>query len=52
MDSLDGSEQGWEVNSRAECRNHPTVPTAPTATAQKSKIFLSIQAGESDQGPG
>jgi hypothetical protein len=28
MDSLDGSEQGWEVNSRAGCRSHPTVPTA------------------------
>ena len=40
MDSLDGSEQGWEVNSRVGGRSHPTVPTAPTATAQKSKIFF------------
>lgn len=33
MDSLDGSERGWEVNSRAGCRSHPTLPTAATAAA-------------------
>ena len=50
MDSLDGSEQGWEVNSRARCRSHPTVPTA-RRRRRNQRFFRESGPGKATRGP-
>lgn len=43
MDGLEGSEQGWVVNSRAGCRSHPTRPQRDGDDYLGFQIFI-VQA--------
>lgn len=46
MDSLDGSERGWEVNSRAGWRSHPTVPTARRLRLRNQRFLENTGRGK------
>lgn len=50
MDGLEGSEQGWVLNSKAGCRNHPTRPQPLRRRLDQKSIFSRRRIG--DQVPG